>query len=88
MAARRSLPRNLRVLSSAVLAPATTSSFTVGRGLPRSGALALPRGHALNLVHATSGRTPAIAKTLDASKLHSLGKAADQARDDAYHVPQ
>ena len=62
--------------------------FTVGRGLPRSGTLALPRGHALNLVHATPGRTPAIAKTLDASQLQSLGKVADQARDDAYHVPQ
>src|SRR6266446_3048757 len=55
--------------------------FTVGRGLPRSGALALPRGHASNLVHATVRRTPAIAKTLDASQLQSLRKAADQALD-------
>jgi hypothetical protein len=28
-------------------------------------------------------RTPAIAKTLDASQLQGLGKATDQARDDA-----
>src|SRR6266446_10967060 len=62
--------------------------FTVGRGLPRSGALALPRGHASNLVHAAPGRTPAIAKTLDVPQLQSLRKAVDQARDDAYHVPQ
>ena len=62
--------------------------FTVGRGLPRSGALALPRGQALNLVHAAPARTPAIAKTLDASQLQSRGKAADQARDDADHIPQ
>jgi hypothetical protein len=60
----------------------------VGRGLPRSDALALPRGHALYLVHASPRRTPAIAKTRDTSQLQRLGEAADQARDDAHHVPQ
>jgi hypothetical protein len=31
---------------------------------------------------------PAIAETLDASHLQRLGKAADQARDNAHHIPQ
>jgi hypothetical protein len=57
----------------------------VSRGLPR---LALPRRHALYLVHATPGRAPAIAKRRDPSQLERLGKAADQARDDAHHIPQ
>jgi len=76
------LPRNLLVLASAVLAPTktlgNTDQCTVGRGLP---ALALPRGHALNLVHATPGRTPTIAKTLDTPQFQSLGESADQACD-------
>ena len=45
----------------------------VGRGLLGSGALTLPRRHALNLIHAPMRSTRAIAKTRDAPQLQRLG---------------
>lgn len=49
--------------------------------------LALPRRHALDLVHATSGRTRAIAKPLDSSQFQRVCQAPDQPRDDAHDIP-
>ena len=50
--------------------------------------VALPRRHALDLVHPTPCRTRAIAKTLDTSQFQRLAEASDQAGDDAHHIPQ
>jgi len=60
----------------------------IARGLPRSGALALPRRHALYLIHAPMGSTRAIAKTRDAPQLQRLGKPAEEPRKDAHHIPK
>jgi hypothetical protein len=60
----------------------------VGRGLLRSGALTLPRRHALNLIHAPMRSTRTIAKTRDARQFQRLRKPAEEPREHAHHVPQ
>ena len=50
--------------------------------------MALPGRHALDLVHPAPRRARAVAKTLDSSRFQRFGQTADQARDDADHIPQ
>jgi hypothetical protein len=47
----------------------------------RSGALTLPRRHALNLVHAPMRSTRAIAKTRNAPQFQRLGEPAEEPRE-------
>ena len=62
-----------------------SDELAVCPGLPL---LALPRRHALDLVHPTPRRTCAIAESLDTPQLQRLGQTANQPRDDAHYVPQ
>ena len=48
----------------------------------------LPRRHALDLVHPPPRRACAVAKPLDSSQVQRFGQTADQAGDDAHHIPQ
>src|SRR4029077_20689648 len=47
----------------------------------------LPRRHALDLVHPPPRRACAVAKPLDSSYFQRFGQTADQACDDADHIP-
>ncbi len=47
----------------------------------------LPRRHALDLVHPAPRRARAVAKALDSSQFQRFGQTADQACDDADHIP-
>ena len=47
----------------------------------------LPRRHALDLIHPPPRRTCAVAKPLDSLQLQRFGQTADQACDDADHIP-
>ena len=60
----------------------------IGRSLPRSFALTLPRRHPLDLVHAPMRSTRAITKTGDVPQFQRLGKPTEESREDAHHVPQ
>ena len=47
----------------------------------------LPRRHALDLIHPPPRRTCAVAKPLDSLQPQRFGQTADQACDDADHIP-
>ena len=47
----------------------------------------LPRRHALDLVHPPPRRACTVAKALDSSQFQRFGQPADQACDDADHIP-
>ena len=49
--------------------------------------LALPRRHALDLVHPTPCRARAVAKPLDPRQFQRFSQTANKACDDADHVP-
>ena len=47
----------------------------------------LPRRHTLDLVHPAPRRARAVAKALDSSPFQRFDQTADQAGDDADHIP-
>ena len=89
MSVNTSLPRIVRVLSSPARAFTYDLLDDVDEHPVCTGLLlvTLPRRHALDLVHPAPRRPRAVAKALDSSQFERFGQTADQACDDADHIP-